>query len=150
MPTTLYLDTANSFDSGNQFELVDNPTQPRGMRANQPAKEFTTLTGVGGIQAPKTWFPTILLTWPTLVKSNADHAELLAAFQARLYVATGVNHFLGILPAASKDNGFPFWNAAKFIEIRIIEIMSAANPVDNDLDEMLFDMIVRAKWIDPD
>jgi len=150
MPTRLFLDTNSNFNSGSQFELVQNPQQPRGMRANRPAKEFTTLTGVGGIQAQKEWFPTILLSWPALVKSNADHAELLAAFQTRLYVATGVNHFIGILPAASKGSGFPFWNAAKFIEIRIIEIMSAANPLDNDLDEVLFDMIVRAIWIDPD
>ena len=150
MPTTLYLDTANSFDSGSQYQFIQNPIQPRGMVASQPAKEFTTLSGVGGVQSPKEWFPTIILTWPALVKSNSDHAALLAAFEARLYVVTGVNHFLGILGAASKDSGFPFWNAAKFIEIRIIEVMSAENPIDNDLDEVLFDMTVRAKWIDPD
>ncbi len=124
MPTTLYLDTANTFNSGSQYELVQNPQQPRGMVKNQPAKEFTTLSGVGGIQSPKEWFPTILLTWPALVKSNSDHAALLAAFEARQYVVTGVNHFIGILAGASKDNGFPFWNAAKFIEIRIVEVFS--------------------------
>ena len=150
MPTTLYLDTANSFDSGSQYQLVQNPIQPRGMVASQPAKEFTTLSGVGGLQGPKNWYPTLLFTWPALVKSNADHAALLAAFEARLYLATGVNHFIGILGAASKDNGFPFWNAAKFIEIRIVEVESAQRPIDNDLDEMLFDMVVRAIWMDVD
>ena len=150
MPTTLYLDTVWTLNSGSEYALVQNPIQPRGMRANQPAQEFTTLSGVGGIQAPKEFYPTIILTWPALVKSNTDHAALLAAFQARLYIVTGVNHFLGILPATSKDNGFPFWNAAKYIEIRIVSIESAELPIDNDLDEVLFDMVVRAIWMDVD
>ncbi len=150
MPTTLYLDTASTFDSGNQFQIVHNPAHPRGMRVNQPAKKFTTLTGPGGIEAPKSWFPDLLFEWPALVKSNADHAELFAALQARQYSKTGVNHFIGILAGDSKDNGFPFWNAAKFIEIRIVEVIGPERPVDNDLDEVLFDMAVSAIWIDPD
>ena len=150
MPTALYLDTLNTLNSGSQYALLQNPIQPRGMRANQPAQEFTTLSGVGGVQGPKTWYPTILLTWPELVKSNTDHAALLAAFKAARYTVTGVNYFLGILPASSKDSGFPFWNAAKFIEIRIVSIESAELPIDNDLDEVLFDMVVRAIWMDVD
>jgi len=150
MPTRLFLDTANSFDSGNQFEIVNNPTHPKGMIVNQPAKKFPTLTGPGGIQAPKSWFPDLLFQWPALVKSNVDHAELFAAFQARQFIKTGVNHFIGILAGDSKDNGFPFWNAAKFIEIRILEVIGPELPVENDLDEILFDMMVSAIWIDPD
>lgn len=150
MPTTLYLDTVNTFSSGNQYELVHNSAHPKGMTVNQPAKKFTTLTGPGGIQGPKDWFPILLFEWPALVKSNADHAELFAAFQARQYIKTGVNHFIGILVGDSKDNGFPFWNAAKFIEIRILEVIGPERPVENDLDEVLFDMAVSAIWMDPD
>ena len=150
MPTVLYLDTANTFDSGSQYLLLQNPIQPRGMVKSRPVTEFATLEGSGGVQAPKTYFPKITLTWPALVKSNTAHAALLAAFEARKYIATGVSHYIGILDGASKDNGFPFWNAAKFIEIRILNVMSAEQPIDNDLDEILFDMIVTAKWMDPD
>lgn len=150
MPTTLYLDTANSFDSGNQYQIVHNPLIPRGMRANQPAKKFPTITGPGGIQAPKDWHPELIFSWPALVKSNAEHAALLAAFEERQFVKTGANHFIGILPAASKDNGFPFWNAAKFIEIEIVEVLGPERPVENDLDEIIFDMIVSAIWVDVD
>jgi len=150
MPTTLYLDTANTFDSGSQYQLIQNPMQPRGMVANQPSKKFTTISGIGGLQSPKDWYPDLLFTWPALVKSNSDHAALLAAFQSRQYAKTGVDHFIGILAAASKDNGFPFWNAAKFIEIRIVEVIGPERPADNDLDEVIFDMVVRAIWVDVD
>ncbi len=150
MPTILYLDNVSTFNSGGQYQLIQNPMTPRGMVKNQPAKEFATLSGVGGIESPKDWYPTIIFTWPALVKSNSDHAALLAAFEAAQYVVSGVSYFIGILDGASKDNGFPFWNAAKFIEIRIVEVTSAENPLDNDLDEVLFNMVVRAIWMDHD
>ena len=150
MATTLYLDTANTFNSGGEYLIPINPMQPRGMEKNPPPKLFNTIAGPGGVQVPKLWYPNIVLTWPALVKSNTDHAALLAAFEDRLYVKTGVNHFIGILDGASKDNGFPFWNADKFIEIRITSVQSAQHPVDTDMNEVIFDMIVTAKWIDPD
>ena len=150
MPTVLYLDTISTFSSGSQYLLLQNPIQPRGMVKSRPVSEFATLEGAGGVQAPKVWYPPITLTWPALVKSNTAHAALLDAFETRKYISTGVNHFIGILAGASKDNGFPFWNADKFIEIRILNVMSAEQPIDNDLDEILFDMIVTCKWMDPD
>jgi len=150
MPTALYLDTVNTFTSGSQYQLKQNPIQPRGMVKNQPVAEFPTLEGVGAIQSPKAWFPRVTFTWPDLVKSNSDHAALLAAFESRQYAKTAVNHFIGILAGASKDNGFPFWNAAKFIEIRILNVMSSEHPVDNDIDDIIFDMVVTAIWADPD
>jgi len=150
MPTALYLDTANTFNSGSQYPLTVNPIQPRGMTKNVPVSEFPTLEGPGGVEAPKNWYPKITFQWPDLVKSNSDHAALLAAFEARQYVKTGVNHFIGILAAASKDSGFPFWNAAKFIEIRILNVQSSEHPVDNDIDDIIFDLIVTAQWMDVD
>lgn len=148
MATALYLDTANTFDSGSQYLLVQNPMQPRGMVKNQPAKPFNTIEGAGGVEAPRYWYPTIVLTWPALVKSNTDHAALVAAFEARTYIATGLEHYIGILAGASKDAGFPFWNAAKFIKIRILEVRSAEHPIDTDLNEVIFDLIVTCKWLD--
>ena len=150
MPSALYLDTINTFDSGGQYALKQNPMQPRGMVKGIPVTPFPTLEGAGGVQAPKAHFPLIVLTWPDLVRSNSDHAALLAAFEARKYIETGISHFIGILAGASKDAGFPFWNAAKFIEIRILNVQSAEKPKDNDLDEVLFDMTVSARWMDPD
>ena len=119
MATALYLDTANTFTSGSQYLLPANPMQPRGLVSNQPAQVFETLSGAGGVQAPVDWFPTVTLTWPALVKSNTDHAALVAAFEARQYVKTGVDHFLGILAGASKDDCYPFPGANKYIKIRI-------------------------------
>lgn len=150
MATALYIDTANTFNSGSQYLLTSNPMQPRGMVKNQPSTPFNTIAGPGGVQAPKVWYPNIVFTWPSLVKSNANHALLLAAFEERQYVKTGVNHFIGILAGASKDAGYPFWNAAKFIEIRIMEVQSAEHPVDTDINQVIYDMIVTAKWMDPD
>ncbi len=149
MPTALKI-AENGALTTNAYALPINPIQPRRMVKNQPAKRFATLTGVGGIQAPKDYFSEIIFTWPTLVKSNTDHAALLAAFEARQYVKTGINYFIGIVAGDSKDAGFPFWNTAKYIEIRIIEVMSAERPIENDLDEVLFDMAVTALWVDPD
>ena len=147
MPSALII-AENTALSTNAYALVQNPMMPRGAVKNQPAKEFTTLSGFGGIQAPKEFYPTLLFTWPALVKSNSDHAALLAAFEARQYVKTGLDYYFGITGA--KDSGFPFWNAAKYIQIRIVEVLSSEKPIDTDLDEVLFDMIVRAKWLDPD
>ena len=148
MATVLYIDTSNAFNSGSQYLLTINPIQPRGLVSNQPAAEFSTIEGAGAIQAPKDWFPRITLTWPDIVKSNSNHAALLAAFQARQYVKTGLEYFLGILPAASKDNGFPFPTANKYIKIRIIEVRGPENPVDTDINEVIFNMIVTAIWTD--
>ena len=150
MPTTLYLDTISTFNSGSQYLLIQNPIQPRGMVKSRPVSEFATLEGQGAVQSPKAWYPKITFTWPDLVKSNSDHAALLAAFEARKYIDTGVNHFIGILSGASKDSGFPFWNAAKFIEIKILNVISAERPIDTDIDDIIFDLIVIALWADPD
>ena len=147
MPTALII-AENPALNINPYSLVQNPQQPRGMVKNQPAKEFPTLSGVGGIQAPKEFFPTIIFTWPALVKSNSDHAALLAAFEARQFVKSGLDYYIGITGA--KDSGFPFWNAAKYIQIRIVSVESSELPIDTDLDEVLFNMVVRAKWLDPD
>lgn len=148
MATALYLDTLSTFNSGSQYAILQNPMQPRGMVKNQPAQAFETLSGAGGVQAPADWFPLLTLTWPALVKSNTDHAALVAAFEARQHVKTGADYFLGILPAASKDDGYPFWNAAKYIKIRIIEVRTAENPIDTDLSEVIFDLVVTCKWVD--
>lgn len=148
MATALYLDTANTFDSGNQYALKQNPMQPRGMVKNQPVSDFPTLEGPGGVEAGKDWYPKITMTWPNLVKSNTNHAALVAAFEARQYVKTGGGHFLGILPAADKDDGFPFWTDNKYIEIRILNVQSAEHPVDTDMNEVIFDLIVTCLWMD--
>ena len=148
MPTTLII-AENSPLTTDAYTLPINPMQPRGMRSHQPAQAFNTIDGPGGIQAPKNWYPVTRWTWPALVKSNSDHAALLAAFEDRQYVLTGLDYFIGI--TGTKDAGFPFWPktaANKYIEIRIIEVQSAEQPVDNDLDEIIFDMIASIKWMD--
>ena len=148
MPSVLYIDTVNTFDSGSQFKLPINPLPPRGMVANQPAKPFQTLQGPGGIQAPKEWHPLIIFPWPDIVKGNTNHDALLAAFESRQYVKTGVDYFIGILPAASIDDGFPFPTTNKYIKIRIVEVKSAENPEDNNMDAVISNMVVSAIWLD--
>ena len=143
-----YIDVANTFASGGQFLIPINPTQPRGMRANQPATSFPTINGPGGVQSAKSWFPLITFTWPAIAMSNANHAALLAAFQARQYVKTGLDYFVGILPAATKDDGFIFPTANKYIKIRIIEVQGPENPIENDVNDQIQDMLVTAIWMD--
>ena len=141
----------NTVLTTNAYAIPINPNQPRGMKANQPAEVFNTIAGPGGVQAPRNWYPEIVLTWPFLVKSNSDHAALLAAFEDRQYVLTGLDYYIGILAGDTKGDGFPFWPKTptdKFIQIRIIEVQAAEQPVDNDLDEIRFNMIVVCKWMD--
>lgn len=148
MPSVLYIDTLNTFNSGSQFQLPINPVQPRGLVKNQPVREFPTLEGPGGVQAPKNWYPPVVMSWPDLVKGNTNHDALIAALESRQYVKTGVDYFIGILPAASKDDGFPFPGANKYIKIRILEVKSTENPRDNNLDAVIYDLVTTAKWVD--
>lgn len=148
MASILYIDTVNTFNSGSQFQLPINPMQPRGLIANQPAEPFKTLQGPGGIQAPKEWFPQIVLSWPDIVKGNTNHDALLSAFESRQFVKTAVDYYIGILPAASIDDGFPFPTSNKYIKIRIVEIKAPENPVDNNMDAVIYNMVVSAIWMD--
>jgi hypothetical protein len=146
--TILYIDTVNTFDSGSEFLLPINPIQPRDLVKNQPAKPYNTIEGVGGVQGASNWFPLFTMTWPDIVLSNSNHAALLAAFEERQYVKVGLEYFIGILPAATKGDGFLFPTSNKYIKIRIIEVKSSENPIPNDINEQIQDMVVTAVWVD--
>ncbi len=152
MPTALIL-ADNTGLTTNAYALTINPIQPRGLVKNQPVIPFATLEGAGAVMAPKQWFPNITFTWPDIVNSNTDHAALIAAFEARQYVKSGIEYYIGAL--VDPGNGWIFpttWGAGvgekKYIKIRILNVMSAEQPKDNDLDEILFDLTVNALWTD--
>ena len=148
MPSILYIDTVNTFDSGNEYELPINPSTIEGLIANQPAQTFPTLEGPPGVQSPKDWFPPLVMPFPFLVKGNTPDDAIIAAFESRQYIKTGVDYYIGILPAATLDAGFPFPTTNKYIKIRIIEVKTRENPVENNMDAVISNMIVSAIWLD--
>lgn len=138
----------NSALTTNPYAIPFNPIQPRGLNSNQPSALFPTISGPGVIESPKDWYPPITFTWPALVRSITAHAALVAAFEDRQYAKTGINYFIGIADTDTKDQGYPFPGSNKYIEIRILEVKSAVNPIDNNLNQVIFDMVVTAQWMD--
>lgn len=146
---TTFIIAANTALDSDPYTLPINPMQPRGFVSSRPAQAFPTLEGPGGVESPKEWFPTLTFTWPNLVKSNTNHAALLAAFQARKYISTGLDYYIGALVDPTDSWPFPTtWASKKYIQIRIINVAAYENPVDTDMGEVIFDLVVTAKWLD--
>lgn len=145
MPTSLKI-AENELLTTNAYPFPINPTQPRGLSKLKPVSTFSTLSGSGGVQMPKDHFPQITFKWPGITESVYN--SLRAAMEARRYADTGLEYFIGIVVADSIDDGWMFPTTNRFIKVRILNVTSFENPIDNNIDQMIYDLIVTALWVD--
>lgn len=129
------------------YTLALNPIQPRGLVKNTPVSDYPTLSGVGGLQMPKNWFPRSALLWPAIMDSL--YSALRVAFEDRMYVATGLDYYIGATVDPTDSWIFPTtWSSKKYIKIRVLEVRGHESPVDNDIAQLIYNLEVVFRWMD--
>lgn len=147
MPTALLIDVDNTLDSGGKFLFPVNPIQPRGFSKLKPVSRFNTLSGSGGVQMAKDHFPPVTFEWPSMTES--EYSTTRIALEDRRYIDTGLEYFIGIDVGDSTDKGWPFpTGAVKFVKVRILNVTSYENPIDNNIDEVIYNLRMTALWVD--
>lgn len=145
MPTSLRIAKDNLF-SDEFYVFPINPIQPRGLSKLKPVSTFSTLSGSGGVQMPKDHFPAITFKWPGITEKV--YKTIRIALEDRRYADTGLEYFIGIVQSFSIDDGWMFPTTNKFIKVRILNVTSFENPIDNNIDQMTYDLIMTALWVD--